>query len=72
MSLDHYDSISLSHDHLRDAEALFFAIVRLLDEPADIVHARLLANLGGSACWKAAHDLHEKADQVLEDREGRS
>lgn len=70
MSLAHYDSLTLSRDQLRQAEALFYAIERLLDDPASIAQAKRLADLGGETCREAADDLQEQAAQALEGREG--
>lgn len=63
--LGHHDSLSLAQEKLQQAELLFFALERLLDDPTCLDHARRLAAMGGTTCQDAAIDLDEKVQALL-------
>ncbi|MGL6213687.1 hypothetical protein [Billgrantia desiderata] len=60
MSRAGLDSLALAQEKLEQAELMFFALERLLDNPACVDHARRLAALGGSTCQQAVAVLEEQ------------
>ncbi|MYL25007.1 hypothetical protein GLV89_14605 [Halomonas alkaliantarctica] len=58
--MDHDDSLTLCREHLEHAEALFFAITKLLDSPAPCGQAKHLARIGSQLSASALVDINDQ------------
>lgn len=61
---DHYDTTTLAGEHASSAEALFYAIGRLLreDHPMSKAQAKRLCRIGATAMMEAAQQFEEQAE----------